>query len=73
MLFIAYLLRITILCILMHHFLVKDKIKLYFFLNLFKKVFKNSLFDNSFFKNSRILTYNICFFIFLILIQDGKH
>ena len=36
----------------MHHFLVKDKIKLYF-LNLFKKVFKNS----------RILTYNICFFI----------
>ena len=63
LLFVAYLLRITILCILMHHFLVKDKIKLYFFLNLFKKVFKNSLFKNSFFKNSRILTYNICFFI----------
>ena len=59
MLFVAYLLRITILCILMHHFLVKDKIKLYLFkiflkkFNLLKKVFKNY----------RILTYNICFFI----------
>ena len=44
----------------MHHFLVKDKIKFYLFLNLFKKVF-NLL--KKVFKNYRILTYNICFFI----------
>ena len=50
----------------MHHFLVKDKIKLYLFLNLFKKVFnlfKNFNLLKKVFKNSRILTYNICFFI----------
>ena len=65
LLFVAYLLRITILCILMHHFLVKDKIKLYLFKIFLKKfnLFKNFNLLKKVFKNSRILTYNICFFI----------
>ena len=68
LLFIAYLLRITILCILMHHFLVKDKIKLYLFKKKFLKSFnllkKSLIFLKKVFKNYRILTYNICFFIY---------
>ena len=50
----------------MHHFLVKDKIKLYLFKIFLKKfnLFKNFNLLKKVFKNSRILTYNICFFIF---------
>ena len=49
----------------MHHFLVKDKIKLYLFKIFLKKfnLFKNFNLLKKVFKNSRILTYNICFFI----------
>ena len=76
LLLVAYLLRITILCILMHHFLVKDKIKLYLFLNLFKKFlifFKNfNLFKkvlNKVFKKFLIILFLRILFLRILFLR----